>query len=161
MKKNNNFLSDRDRVWRTSIEAAKFYPLLGIGNSNWKLISYEKIKESLESRGEYFDVKKYYPEARHAHNLYLNALTERGIIGLTCLMSLISYWLITLFKSYRYIKYSQLSAMLWGASFSAWLMTSGVGLVNSTFHHENAIIALFFLGLHLAYFHKISKKPLK
>ena len=46
-------------------------------------------------------------------------------------------------------------AYLWGASLSAWIVTCGVGVVNSTFHHEHAILAFLFLGLHLSLISKI------
>lgn len=48
-------------------------------------------------------------------------------------------------------------AYLWGASLSAWIVTCGVGFVNSTLHHEHAILAFLFLGLHLSFTRLIEK----
>ena len=44
--------------------------------------------------------------------------------------------------------------MLWGGSFSAFVVTFGSGLVNSTLHHEHALLAFIFLSLHLIYLKK-------
>lgn len=60
-------------------------------------------------------------------------------------------WLVTLIESYRKLKISTQGSYLWGASLSAWFVTCGVGFVNTTFHHEHAILSLLFLGLHISY----------
>ena len=87
----------------------------------------------------------------HPHNIYLSNLVDRGVLGLIIFLSFMAIWLITLIKSYK--KYNQDSkAMLFiMGSFSAWGTIFGIGFVNTTFHHENALLALFFLGLHLNY----------
>ncbi|QDC79069.1 hypothetical protein FIT84_04095 [Candidatus Methylopumilus universalis] len=56
-----------------------------------------------------------------------------------------------LIRSYRKLKISTHGSYIWGASLGAWIVTCGVGLVNSTFHLEHAILALLFLGLHLSF----------
>ena len=40
---------------------------------------------------------------------------------------------------------------LWAGSFSAWLVTFGIGFVNTTFHHEHGILACILLGLFVSY----------
>ena len=52
----NNTLSDRDRVWNVSFEAARFYPVFGVGNGNWNRITLEDLKKSREERGAYYRV---------------------------------------------------------------------------------------------------------
>jgi O-antigen ligase len=147
----NNTLSDRTRVWNVSFEAARFYPLLGIGNGNWSRITLEDLKKSKEERGMPFDDKKYAIQYGHSHSLYLTSIVERGIVGFIVLIIFMGAWLITLIKSYDKLKSSTQGSYIWGASLSAWIVTCGVGFVNSTFHHEHAILALLFLGLHLGY----------
>ncbi len=49
-------------------------------------------------------------------------------------------------------------AYICGASLSAWIVTCGVGVVNSTFHHEHGILAFLFLGLHLSITRQIKTK---
>jgi O-antigen ligase len=147
----NKSLTDRDRVWNVSIEAAHFYPIFGVGNGNWKQITLEDLKRSREKRGIHFDLTNYKLEAGHSHSLYLTSLVERGIVGFVVLMVFMGSWLVTLVRSYHKLKISTQGSYIWGASLSAWIVTCGVGFVNSTFHHEHAILALLFLGLHLGY----------
>jgi O-antigen ligase len=156
-QKNNNILSGRDRIYSVSKEAFNFYPIFGIGNGNWYKITPEKIKASLESKGEKFDPDQFL-FVRHAHSIYLSALIERGIIGFLTLLLIQLQWVNTIIKSYRMMQSSTLGSCIWGASLSAWIVTFGVGFVNSTFHHETAILALFFLGLHISYLRKIKGK---
>ena len=148
---NHIVLSYRDKVWQVAYETAKLNPLLGIGGGNWKLIHIDQIKSAVESRGETFNAEDFALQWGHPHNIYLSNLVDRGILGLITFLSFMFIWLITLIKSYK--KYNQDSkAMLFiMGSFSAWMSIFGIGLVNTTFHHENALLALFFLGLHLNY----------
>jgi O-antigen ligase len=97
-------LSDRDRVWNVSIEAAHFYPTFGIGNGNWGLITLDDLKKSRTERGLPFDEKIYGIEHHHSHSLYLTALVERGIVGFLTLMLLMSSWFILLIKTYTKLK---------------------------------------------------------
>ncbi len=145
-----NILSDRDRIWNVSIEAARFHPLLGIGLSNWHFINLDQLKKSVEDRGEIFD-SKIYSFQGHSHNLYLSALVERGILGLFVTFLFMVAWIRHLIKTYEWAKKSIERTYLWGGSLSAWVATFGIGLVNTTFHHEHAILACLFLGIYLSY----------
>ena len=147
----NDILSDRDRVWNVSIEAARFYPIFGLGNGNWNRITLDDLKKSRAERDVPFNEKNYAIHHGHSHSLYLTSLVERGVVGFIVLISFMGGWLRTLIKSYRKLKSSTQGSYVWGASLSAWIVTCGVGFVNSTFHHEHAILALLFLGLHLGY----------
>jgi O-antigen ligase len=147
---NNNVLAFRDRVWNVSLEASRFSPLLGIGMSNWHFINLDQLKQSVESRGETFDAEKYYFPG-HSHNLYLSALVERGIVGLIVTFIFMLAWIVSLIKTFGRLRRSTEEALLWAGSFSAWVATFGIGLVNTTFHHEHAILACLFLGLYISY----------
>ncbi len=148
---NNDVLASRDKLWRASFEVARLNPIFGIGGGNWKQINIDQLKSSVESRGEIFDKDTLALQYGHPHNIYLSNLVDRGILGFITFLSFMFIWLITLIKSYK--KYNQDSkAMLFiMGSFSAWTTIFGIGFVNTTFHHENALLALFFLGLHLNY----------
>lgn len=149
-QENNNILASRDLVWNVSLEATRFHPLWGIGMSNWHFITIEQLKKSVEARGEIFDPAKYrFPG--HSHNLYLTALVERGIVGLIVTFVFMMAWIRQLIKTFHLAKTSKSSSILWGGSFSAWIATFGIGFVNTTFHHEHAILACLFLGLYLSY----------
>ena len=149
-QKSNNTLSYRDKVWNVSLEASRFSPLLGLGLSNWHFINLPQIKKSVEARGKTFNADNYFFPG-HSHNIYLSALVERGIIGLIVTLFFMFYWLYDLIKTFKWSKKSSTSYMLWTGSFSAWLATFGIGLVNTTFHHEHGILACLFLGIYLSY----------
>ena len=147
---NGSSLAGRDRVWNVSIEASRFSPLLGLGLSNWHFIKLSQLQKSVEARGETFNADNYiFPG--HSHSLYLSALVERGIVGLIVTLFFMFYWLYDLIKTFKWSKKSSTSIMLWTGSFSAWLATFGIGLVNTTFHHEHGILACLFLGIYLSY----------
>jgi O-antigen ligase len=146
----NNVLSYRDKVWNVSLEASRFSPLLGIGLSNWHFITSDQLKKSVEDRGEKFDTNNYcFPG--HSHNLYLSALVERGILGLMVTLIFMLLWFRHLIKTYYWAAKSKESIRLWSGSLSAWVTTFGIGFVNTTFHHEHAILACLFLGIYLSY----------
>ena len=149
-QKNQIVLALRDRVWNVSLEAARFYPILGIGMSNWHFINIDQIQKSVEKRGLIFNPDKYFFPG-HSHNIYLTALVERGIVGLIVTFLFMIAWIRQLITTYHWAKKSNETNYLWGGSFSAWLATFGIGLVNTTFHHEHAILACLFLGIYLSY----------
>jgi O-antigen ligase len=149
-QENHRVLAYRDRVWNVSLEASRFHPILGIGMSNWHFITIDQLKKSLEIRGEIFNPNQYaFPG--HSHNLYLTALVERGIVGLIVTFFFMFAWIKQLTKTYNWTKKSSEASFLWGSSLSAWMATYGIGLVNTTFHHEHAILACLLLGIFLSY----------
>jgi O-antigen ligase len=149
----NNVLSYRDKVWNVSLEASRFSPMLGIGLSNWHFITIDQIKKIVEDQGDKFDANNYlFPG--HSHNLYLSALVERGLVGLLVTLIFMLLWLRHLIKTYYWAAKSHESIRLWSGSLSAWVATFGIGFVNTTFHHEHAILACLFLGIYLSYTHK-------
>ena len=148
---NHDILSQRDKVWRASLEVARFNPLLGIGGGNWKQINIDQLKSSVESRGEKFVAEDFALQWGHPHNIYLSNLVDRGILGFITFLSFMFIWLITLIKSYKKFNQDSNAMLFIMGSFSAWTTIFGIGFVNTTFHHENALLALFFLGLHLNY----------
>ena len=40
--------------------------------------------------------------------------------------------------------------LVWGSAVGAWIVTCGVGLVNTTLHHEHGILAGLLFGLWLS-----------
>lgn len=146
----NNSLSDRGKVWNVSLEASRFSPFFGIGLSNWHFITLDQLKKSVEGRGKIFDANNYsFPG--HSHNLYLSALVERGIIGLLVSVLFMLMWIGHIIKTFNWATKTKGSIRLWSGSLSAWVATFGVGFVNTTFHHEHAILACLFLGIYLSY----------
>jgi O-antigen ligase len=150
-QENHIVLSYRDKVWRAALEVARLNPLLGIGGGNWKQINIDQIKSSVESRGEKFVAEDFALQYHHPHNIYLSNLVDRGILGFITFLSFMFIWLITLIKSYKKFNQDSKAMLFIMGSFSSWATIFGIGFVNTTFHHENALLALFFLSLHLNY----------
>ena len=148
---NHDILSQRDKVWRAAFEVARLNPMFGIGGDNWKQIKIDQIKSSVESRNEIFDKEDFALQYGHPHNIYLSNLVDRGILGLIIFLSFMFIWLIILINSYKKFNQDSKAMLFIMGSFSAWTTIFGIGFVNTTFHHENALLALFFLGLHLSY----------
>jgi O-antigen ligase len=146
----NNVLSSREKVWNVSLEASRFSPLFGIGLSNWHFITLDQLKKSVEDRGKKFDAANYHFPG-HSHNHYLSALVERGIVGLLVTLSFMLLWIGHIIKTFNWATKTKESLCLWSGSLSAWVATFGVGFVNTTFHHEHAILACLFLGIYLSY----------
>jgi len=149
-QKANDVLSARNKVWNVSLEAARFHPLFGIGLSNWHFITLDHLKTSVESRGEKFNPNNYFFPG-HSHNLYLSALVERGYVGLLVTILFMLFWMKHLISTFNWAKKTSQASYLWAGSLSAWVATYGIGFVNTTFHHEHAILACLFLGLYLSY----------
>ena len=148
---NHDILSQRDKVWRAAFEVARLNPLLGIGGGNWKQINIDQLKSSVESRGEKFVTEDFALQLGHPHNIYLSNLVDRGLLGFIIFLNFMLIWLITLIKSYKKCNQDSKAMLFIMGSFSAWTTIFGIGFVNTTFHHENALLALFFLSLHLNY----------
>jgi O-antigen ligase len=151
LQSTNQTLNGRAEIWHATIEAARLYPLFGIGIDNRANVTEDIIKKSVESRHEFFNKDYYNFNFKHAHSFYLANIAERGILGFMATLCFILMWLQSLIKSYSQAKLDNQSAYLWMGSMSAWLATFGIGLVNTTFHHEHGILACLFLGLHLSY----------
>ena len=151
---NNNLLSGREAIWNVTIEAAKLYPLLGIGIDNRAMVTKDIIKNSVESRHKIFDESHYDFHFKHSHSFYLTQIAERGILGASVTIIFIIFWLQTLVRQFLKKKLIGQALYLWTGSASAWLATFGIGFVNTTFHHEHGILACVFLGLHLAFLNK-------
>jgi O-antigen ligase len=144
-------IGERTKVWNVALEVVRLNPLLGIGGGNWKQVKIDQIKSSVESRGEKFDKETFALQYGHPHNIYLSNLVDRGILGLIIFLNFMLIWLITLINSYKKCNQDSKAMLFIMGSFSAWTAIFGIGFVNTTFHHENALLALFFLGLHLSY----------
>ena len=121
---------------RYPIFASAFYtwlehPFFGIGSGEFKII----------------DITKYFPgnfevHVSHSHNTFLTFLTEKGIIAL------LAYLVFQLSLFVKFIKNFRQNSIV----FLALLMLvfqNIISLVNTTFHHENALLMLLFWALAL------------
>lgn len=144
-----NVLAFRDGVWRMALAAWERYPWFGVGKDNYGQITHELVRSWRSEAGKDYDAARYvrFP---HAHNLYVNTLAERGIVGFVGLAALLLAWLAALFRYRPSPRAEDFAWLVWGAAASAWIVTTGVGMVNTTFHHEHGLLAVLLLGLWLS-----------
>lgn len=144
-----NVLAYRDSIWRAALVAWERYPLFGVGMDNYALVKIERVKSWRAEAGKSFDAKDY-SQWPHAHSLYLNTLAERGIVGSLPLAAVVAAWFVGLLRRRPGHDASEDEWLWWGSAAGAWMITTGVGLVNTTLHHEHGILAAIFLGLWLS-----------
>ncbi len=96
----------RINLWKTSLNIAQSYPLLGVGEDNWDYFF------PLHKAEGYYDTKV------HPHNDYLNVLVASGIPGL---LAFVGMWVVSLrvgFKAWKNAHEPELKAIALGASLS-------------------------------------------
>jgi O-antigen ligase len=144
-----NMLAFRDSIWRMGLVAWERYPWFGVGLDNYQLITHERVKEWRAAAGKDYDAARYvhFP---HAHNLLINTLAERGLVGTAALFAVLLAWLAWLLRFRPRAQDEDLEWILWGAATGAWLVTVGAGAVNTTLHDEHGILAALLLGLWLS-----------
>lgn len=145
----NNVLSERDLIWNRAIVAARAAPWFGVGMDNFSRITDERLRRWVHEQGRTV-VDREFARAPHAHSLYFNTLTERGVVGLAILLAVMSAWAVALVRRFPRSDSSGEMGVIWFASFSGWFISAAIGLVNTTMHHEHAMLAIVVLGLLLS-----------
>ena len=146
----NNIMSNRDRLWRGAMVTWKQFPIFGVGMSNYSHITMERVKKWVEDSGGTYDDSEYYWSS-HGHSLYVTTLVERGLFGLVVLLGVLFVWLYWLFRFIPEKDDEDMAWVLWGGSFGAWFVAVGTGVLNTTLHHEHAILSMLLLGMWLSY----------
>lgn len=146
----NNILSFRNQIWDAALVAWKRYPAMGLGMDNFEEINAERLREWVGAERSEFSPQQYRGTS-HAHNLFLNTLAERGLFGFAVLMTVLLAWLRWLWRYRPKSDDESLAWALWGGALSAWVVTVLIGTVNTTMHHEHAILSVLLLGMWLAY----------
>jgi O-antigen ligase len=145
----DNVLSFRDGIWRMALAAWARYPWFGVGMDNYSMITPERVSAWDAQLGRTTDPKRYF-YISHGHSLYANTLAERGAVGGAVLAAVLIAWLACLLRYRPRAADPDEEWLLWGCSASAWFVTIGVGLVNTTLHHEHGMLAVILLGLWLS-----------
>lgn len=148
--KSNSLLQVRTQIWNAGLAAWRKFPLFGVGVENHGQITYDHLKLWRAERGEPYDQSKYHTTG-HAHNLYINTLVERGAFGFAVVAGVLLTWAYWLYRRVPRGEDEDLAWALWGGSCSAWFVTCSVGLLNTTLHHEHAILSVLLLGMWLSY----------
>ena len=144
-------LSDRIPIYKAALLAATEHPLLGYGSGSfYAATSSENLAKILSLAGSVYDSGNY-THHRHAHNIYLSYLVERGVAGLICLLS---FFIFSLWSSIRqFMKTNDFAAI---ASGLALFVVLGAGMVNTTFHHEHGLLSVVLIALPFGRFKRCS-----
>lgn len=143
-----NVLAYRDGIWRAALVTWQRYPLFGIGMDNYGKVKLEDVQRWRTEAGKPFDASQY-SEFPHAHSVYFNTLAERGLVGALAFAAVLAAWFVALLRYRPSPRAPDEEWLWWGSAAGAWMITTGVGLVNTTLHHEHGILATLFLGMWL------------
>lgn len=143
-------LGARYPIWNQALLEWRMYPVLGVGNTNFSQLSEDEAEHWLASRGEPYS-DGMYAASSHAHSLYLNTLAERGLVGLASLFALLVAFGLSLVRGIPQVRDPAIHWLLWYGAASAFLVTTGIGLVNTTLHSETALLATVLIGAWLGY----------
>lgn len=150
----NYLLNGRNEIWRVGLEAWREYPIFGVGMDNFSRIDFTLLESWSAKRGETFDRESFLPAA-HGHSLYINSLAERGLLGLCVLLAILAAWAIDLIRRVPHATAPPLVWVYWGSAAGAWIVTTVAGALNTTLHHEAALLCMLLLGGWLS----LSRRP--
>lgn len=148
-------LGPRYPIWNQALLEWRMHPLLGMGNGNFSQLSDDEAERWLVSRGEPYS-SELYAASPHAHSLYLNALAERGLIGLGCMLALLGAFAASLSRNIPRHRDPALHWLLWSGAASGFVVTAGIGIVNTTLHSETGILATLLIGSWIGY-HRLGR----
>ncbi len=145
----SNAMSYRPQIWNVSIAAWQQFPLTGVGPANFSLITLDRIKPWRKAEDPPIDETQYFPIS-HAHSVFFNTLAERGTYGIVALMLLLIWWAVDLIRKRPADPSAHAVWAIWGASAGALVVNVIAGLVNTTLHHEHAILSAVCIGCWLS-----------
>lgn len=138
----------RAEIWRQASEAARAHPWFGVGMENFKKIDPPTVQRWVEARGAQY-VPEHYRANPHAHSLYLNLLAERGLVGAALALLPMFAGLALLLMRWPRAREPEEEWGRWIGAFSAIGATLGIGFLNTTLHHEHALLTMLLVGLWL------------
>jgi O-antigen ligase len=138
-------LNGREEIWRVGLAAWREFPVFGVGMDNFGRINYEGLESWSAKRGEAFD-KRAFLTGPHGHSVFVNTLAERGLVGLGSLLAVLAAWALALARRLPRADAPPLSWIYWGGAAGAWTITVVAGVLNTTLHHEQALLCALLLG---------------
>jgi hypothetical protein len=141
--------SIRKQINNFSYYAFKSNPFLGVGFGNYSQITLDDIKPYVIADKGVFDINLY-STASHAHNVFFNYLISGGLLIFSIFAWFWFYivWIIIKLIIKRENDWIVLS------SIGVVMVNLGIGFVNTTLHHEHAILSMYVLGLLIAQYRK-------
>lgn len=146
----NDPLSHRDTIWRRAIVITEIYPFFGAGMGNFGKVDDAAIAKQVAADGEEYAEERYLG-ANHAHNLYMNTLAERGLLGASAFVGALLACLLMLCRRRPRPSDDAYIWAAWGGSLSTWGVIVVAGVFNTSFHHEIALLAVLPLGAWMAF----------
>lgn len=125
--------TQRLEIWRTATLIIKDAPLFGIGRGNFERVASEYAQQGL--------VHPMGAQAGHAHNVYLDVMASRGIIGFVVFMALVLY---PLYFFYSTRARSPMTALL-GVTLIVGFMTFSISDASTFLKGNFASIFLLYL----------------
>jgi hypothetical protein len=151
LKSQKSILDDTERVKirNFSFYAFKANPYLGVGFGNFGQVTNEDIKPYVLSDKGFFDAKKYLA-ASHAHSLFYTYLVSGGLLTFSILLW---FWFYVIWVIFKLMTRRENDWIVFSA-IGVVMINLGIGLVNTTLHHEHAILSMYVLGLLIAQYRK-------
>ena len=150
VERSGTLLAFREQIWRAGLLAWRDHPVFGVGVHGWGEINEQVVAQSAQRRGETRDLSGLMFSS-HGHSLYLNTLVEQGLVGLAAVLAVLLLWGVELARRVPGAAAAPLEWSYWGGAAAAWMIAVIVGLVNTTLHHEHALISMLLLGGWLSY----------
>ena len=143
--------SGRQKIRNFAYYVFKIDPILGTGIGNFPNFGHDDIKDLVIQDEGVYDKSQFAPLA-HPHNVYYAYLTGGGILLLSVFLW---FWLQIMNIIYRVNKRSNEKWIVF-SSVSVVMAVLSIGWVNTTLHHEHALIAMFVLGFVISMERKFS-----
>ncbi len=124
------------KLYRSGISVFKNYPILGVGNKNYRIESCDVEKNK---------VNKDYHCLTHPHQIYIELLSEHGILGTLVILSIIFY---LLFRLLRQIIQSQNHLQIGAFIF---ILINFIPLLPSGSFFSDFNLSLFMINFSLMY----------
>ena len=146
-RKQFDSLSIRLELWKSTPYFVKDYPLLGVGNGNFQ----KSIKKYVD-QGYLNPIAAEYD---HAHNVFVNATVNKGLLGLTTTCLVFFLPLFVYLKSYRESKYSAIIGILYTAVMFIISLNESAPFYKSNFVATFLILSMVIFQNHLHMLKKV------
>jgi hypothetical protein len=131
----------RDRLNTFSYYAFKRNPLFGIGFGNYGHIKIEDIKAQIIKDNGVFNVS--FLKGAHPHNVYFSYLISGGLLIFSIFLWFWFYIVWIIFK----LRSAKENYWIVPCGISVLLTNLVIGWVNTTLHHEHALLSMVVLGM--------------
>lgn len=132
----------RLEMWRVAPLFVKDYPLFGVGNGNY----HSKVLDYIEQGKINPDMARH----DHPHNVFLNAIYNKGIVGLISTCLVFFFPLYVYIKTYKVNKYSAATGILFIVAMFTFSMNESAPFLKSNFLAIYLVFGLVIFQNHMA-----------